>query len=63
MTNNDWKEKNQKYLYYLQKFLDTCDNIQDEDLRKDIIKAMLQCDKTLTEIAEQEFQNMNKRNN
>lgn len=63
MTNKDWKEKNKKYLYYLQKFLDMCDNIQDECLKKDIIKAMLQCDETLTEIAEQEFQNMNKKNN
>lgn len=63
MTNKDWKEKNKKYLYYVQKFLDMCDNIQDEGLRKNIIKAMFQCDETLTEIVEQEFQNMNKKNN
>ena len=47
-----WKNKNQQYLFELQKFLDIADNIEEEKLRKLIIYQMLKCDKCLTKIAE-----------
>lgn len=47
-----WKNKNQKYLFELQKFLDITDNVKEEGLRKLIIYQMLKCDKCLTKIAE-----------
>lgn len=47
-----WKNKNQKYLFELQKFLDITDNVEEEGLRKLIIYQMLKCDKCLTKIAE-----------
>lgn len=55
-SNRDWKEKNQKYLNQLQKFLDAADSIKDEKLRKHIIGQMLKCDLVLTELAEKEIQ-------
>lgn len=61
MNNIDWKEKNDEYLYYLQKFLDIAENIKNEDLKKDIIKAMLKCDEILTKLAEQQIEKMNKK--
>lgn len=53
LEESRWKNKNEKYLFELQKFLDLVDNIEDEDLRKIIIAQMLKCDKCLTNIAEQ----------
>jgi len=50
---SDWKEKNEKYLIELQKFLDIAENIEDEELRKSIIVQMIKCDKLLTELAEE----------
>lgn len=47
-----WKNKNQKYLFELQKFLDITDNVEEDSLRKMIIYQMLKCDKCLTKIAE-----------
>lgn len=47
-----WKNKNQQYLFELQKFLDIADNVEEEKLRKLIIYQMLKCDKCLTKIAE-----------
>ena len=49
---SDWKEKNQKYLLELQKFLDKAENINDIELKQSIINQMLKCDKVLTELAE-----------
>lgn len=46
-----WKNKNQQYLFELQKFLDITDNVEKEDLRKLIIYQMLKCDRCLTKIA------------
>ena len=48
----NWKNKNQQYLFELQKFLDIADNVEEEGLRKLIIYQMLKCDKCLTKIAE-----------
>lgn len=53
-----WKNKNKKYLFELQKFLDLADNIEDEKLKKIIIYQMLKCDKCVTNIAEEIFGNM-----
>lgn len=52
IQNNNWKNKNEQYLFELQKFMDLADNIEDENLRKLIIAQMLKCDKCLTIIAE-----------
>ena len=53
--NGNWKSKSQKYLKELQSFLDKADNIQDEQLKKDIIFQMLKCDNELTLLAESIF--------
>ncbi len=55
IKNRDWKEKNKKYLHYLQKFLDATERIKDEELKNHIIVQMLKCDLALTEIAEREI--------
>ena len=49
----DWKIKNKEYLTELQLFIDKADNIENEELKNDIIKQMLKCDKILTKIAEE----------
>lgn len=54
-NSREWKEKNKKYLNQLQKFLDVADNINEEDLRRNVITQMLKCDAILTELAEIEF--------
>lgn len=53
--NLSWKEKNNEYLQSVQKFLDRADNIKDEKLKKDVIIAMLKCDKVLTKLAQKEI--------
>lgn len=53
--NEDWKSKGKKYLKELQAFLDKAENIESEELRKDIIFQMLKCDNELTMLAEEEF--------
>ena len=55
-NNRGWKEKNEKYLTNLQKFLDATDSIKDKELQRHIIGQMLKCDLVLTEIAEIEIQ-------
>ena len=55
IEEKEWKNKNPKYLFELQKFLDIAENIQEETLRKEVINQMLRCDKTITEIAEDIF--------
>lgn len=49
----DWKMKNKEYLLELQRFLDKADNIENEELKHDIISQMLKCDKVLTRIAQE----------
>jgi hypothetical protein len=53
--DNMWKNKNQQYLFELQKFLDLVDNVEDEELKKQIIGQMLKCDRCVTKIAEDIF--------
>ena len=52
ILNNNWKNKNEQYLFELQKLMDLADNIENENLRKLMIAQMLKCDKRLTIIAE-----------
>ena len=60
MNNRDWKEKDKEYLRFIQKFLDLSDNIENEELKEEVIRAMLMCDERLTQLAELEFENLNK---
>lgn len=60
MNNRDWKEKDKEYLRFIQKFLDLSDNIENKELKDDVIRAMLMCDERLTQLAELEFENLNK---
>ena len=53
-----WKNSDKKYLFELQKFLDLVDNIEDENLRKRIINQMLRCDRHVTNIAEEIFEEL-----
>jgi len=53
--NENWKSSSSKYLKELQTFLDKAENIQDEELRKEIVFQMLKCDKELTILAEEKF--------
>ena len=55
-NNLDWKEKNKKYLFQLQKFLDATDSIEREDLKNNVITQMLKCDNILTQAALREIQ-------
>lgn len=57
IENENWKANSQKYLKELQAFLDKAENIQDEELRKEIIFQMLKCDNELTILAEEMFNN------
>ena len=60
MNNRDWKEKDKEYLRFIQKFLDLSDNIENEELKEEVIRAMLMCDERLTQLAELEFEKLNK---
>ena len=62
LQENKWKNKNTKYLFELQKFLDLADNIEDENLKKLIINQMLKCDKCITNLAEEIFKQLIKKN-
>lgn len=55
-----WKNEDEIYLFELQKFLDIVENVQDEELRKEIIAQMLKCDKRVTQLAETMFQELKK---
>ena len=55
LENENWKASSQKYLKELQAFLDKAENIQNEDLKKEIIFQMLKCDNELTILAEEMF--------
>lgn len=56
----DWKNKDKLYLKELQNFFDLADNIEDENLRKNIIYQMLKCDRTLTNMIEEACKNIYK---
>lgn len=57
-TKESWKYNNEKYLFELQKFLDIAENIEDEYLQSIIINQMIKCDKSLTNVAEEAFENI-----
>lgn len=52
----NWKKESKSYLTEMQKFLDKVENIENEELKKEIIIQMLKCDEELTKIAEEKFQ-------
>lgn len=52
IENSAWKNKNEQYLFELQKFMDLADNIEDKNMRDLIISQMLKCDKCVTALAE-----------
>lgn len=51
----DMKKGSKEYLLAIEKFLDIASNIEDEDLKKRLIFAMLKCDTILSKIAEEEL--------
>ena len=55
-----WKNQDEIYLFELQKFLDIVENVDDEELRKEIIAQMLKCDKRVTQLAEEMFNKLQK---
>lgn len=59
-VNLEWKEKNKVYLNAIEIFLDKASNIENENLKKEIVGSALRCDKILTEIAIKEI-NRNKK--
>lgn len=58
ISEHNWKERNPEYIKCLQKFLDRVDNVEDEQLKMDIIGQMLKCDNILTRLAEKEFERL-----
>ena len=56
LKNENWKANSQKYLKELQAFLDKAENIENEELRKELIFQMLKCDNELTLLAEELFE-------
>lgn len=56
LEDQNWKNKNENYLFELQKFLDLADNIEDEEMKKRIINQMIKCDRILTKISEETFE-------
>lgn len=61
MKDSNWKNKDEQYLFELQKFLDISENIQDEELKKEVIAQMLKCDRIITKLAEEIFQKLEKK--
>lgn len=53
----NWKKENKLYLKEIQKFLDIAENIENKELREEIIIQMLKCDEQLTKMAEEKFKN------
>lgn len=53
--DKEWKKESKEYLRELQKFLDKVDNIENEELKNEIIIQMLKCDDELTKLAEKKF--------
>ena len=53
--DKEWKKESKQYLSELQKFLDKVDNIENKELKNNIIIQMLKCDDELTKLAEKKF--------
>ena len=60
LEKRNWKASGQKYLKELQAFLDKAENIENEEIRKEIIFQMLKCDNELTLLAESIFEKYRK---
>lgn len=58
IKKENWKADSQKYLKELQAFLDKAENIQNEELKKEVIFQMLKCDNELTVLAEEKFKEL-----
>lgn len=58
IKEENWKYTNEKYLFELQKFLDIAENIENEYLQTIVINQMLKCDKSLTIVTEEMFENI-----
>lgn len=56
LKRENWKADSQKYLKELQAFLDKAENIENEELKKEVIFQMLKCDNELTILAEEKFE-------
>ena len=56
IMEKDWKKQSKTYLKELQKFLDKVENVENEELRKEIIIQMLKCDEELSKLAESKFE-------
>ena len=48
-----WKNKNEKYLFELQKLIDLVNNIEDKEMQKILINQILRCEKVLTTVFEE----------
>ena len=48
-----WKNKNEKYLFELQKLIDLVDNIEDKEMQRIHINQILRCEKVLTTVFEE----------
>lgn len=59
LNDHNWKNKNERYLFEVQKFLDLLDNISNENLRKQIIYQFTVYDRLITELAENLLDNIN----
>lgn len=53
MKNHRWKNRNEMYLFELQKFMDLADNIENENLKRQIINQVIRLDKCITEVSEE----------
>ena len=63
VKDSKWKNKDEQYLFELQKFLDLVDNIEDIEFRKLIISQMLKCEKSVTNVAEEMYRKLLKSSN
>jgi len=53
LSEHSWKNKNKRYLFEVQKFLDLVDNVKDETLKREIIYQFAKYDKIITQLAEE----------
>lgn len=54
-VNIEWKDKNKEYLGAIEKFLDKVSNVENDNLRREIIGSALKCDEILTKLAIEEI--------
>lgn len=63
LSDDIWnlKKKGKRYLKELQKFFDMIENIENEELRFDIVNQMYKCEEKLVELLKVEMLKMNKK--